>query len=54
MRPRWRGRSGHLAPGDVLQNLATGLETGKLQGGETVLAINNSSAAAWSSALLRA
>jgi hypothetical protein len=35
------------------QNLATGLETGKLRGGETVLAINNSSAAAWSSALPR-
>jgi len=46
-------RYGHLGPADVLLNLATGLETGELRSGETVLVMNNSPAAAWSSALVR-
>lgn len=44
---------GHLGPADVLLNLRTGLDTGEFGPGETVLVMNNSPAAAWSSALVR-
>lgn len=55
---RHRSRSnirsyGHLGPADVLLNLRTGLDTGEFGPGETVLVMNNSPAAAWSSALVR-
>jgi 3-oxoacyl-[acyl-carrier-protein] synthase-3 len=44
---------GHLGPADVLLNLRTGLATDEFAPGETVLVMNNSPAAAWSSALVR-
>lgn len=47
---RWNLRGyGHLGSGDVVANLARGIETGEFAAGERVLVMNNSPVAAWSS-----
>ncbi len=45
---------GHLGCADILLNYKTGLDTGMINPGESVLLMNNSPVAAWSGVLLRA
>jgi 3-oxoacyl-[acyl-carrier-protein] synthase-3 len=46
-------RYGHLGPADVMLNYFTGVESGLFKKGDTVLVMNNSPVAVWSSILMR-